>query len=699
MTMLPLNPFRPTRWEHQPDGKQLIWYTRTANHLADDKSIYVSGSRGSGKTTLLKSICWEDLAKNTSLRIQKKLEDFKSIGIYIRFPDHLTVAMSFVDWKATYPQAPSPELEFHRFFSLLVELTCCERALQACHELRSQTLLSLSPQDERQITSAFLNEFTRLNSFAESGTATFYELARLLRDVVREMNAASVRGTITAIDTRLPPREPGELLAFLIGRLSSATRLVGSETTRPSGFKFCLDDCEVLSTAQQVSLNTLVRNSKAPVSWVVSYVGSLFENSRTYLEQQPLTDADRRVISLDSRKDTDFRELCQAVVSLRLMFSVSEQARNARNVGDLKDFFPLETRLGSRNVNDLMEQMLRRSASPIATRLLENTKTVQLALERGGQRNSTASPPLYQTYVLLHWQGQSDAFKTSFNKVDESDLERRTLSVRDRAGEAWLRRKQNAALLHLASALKTKRIPLAGANIILSLSDGSIRDFLEILGFIYEGYAKKQKSIAYSQESLDRFALARTAIAADVQTNGIYKASSAYHAGVSARGERDFDVVLRLIEGLGRYTALLQSDHRDPSVLGRSERGVFQVRFETTRTDRSDDIAKRERTVLNVIRQAEIAGYVRMVEPTNQELDKDVKLGHILRFRLHRRLAPYYGFSYRGPYEPVAISASEIWQLCDRSSPVDPSLWADSMSSNPNTFDQSELSFDWDNES
>src|SRR6266436_1381508 len=181
MTRLPLNPFRPTRWEHQQDGKQLIWYTRTANNLADDKSIYVSGSRGSGKTTLLKSVCWEDLATNSSLRMQRKIEDFKSIGIYIRFPDHLTVAMSFVDWTKLYPKAPSPEIEFHRFFSLLVELTCCERALYASHELRSHSLLTFSPSEEKNITNAFIAEFPRLRSFAETGVTTFYELARLLR--------------------------------------------------------------------------------------------------------------------------------------------------------------------------------------------------------------------------------------------------------------------------------------------------------------------------------------------------------------------------------------------------------------------------------------------------------------------------------------------------------------------------------------
>ncbi|MDF0522028.1 hypothetical protein P0R31_32815 [Bradyrhizobium yuanmingense] len=694
MTRLPLNPFRPTRWEHQQDGKQLIWYTRIANNLADDKSIYVSGSRGSGKTTLLKSVCWDDLATNSSLRMQRKLEDFKSIGIYIRFPDHLTVAMSFVDWAKVYPDAPSPALEFHRFFSLLVELTCCERALHACHELRSQSLATFSPAKEKEITSSFIAEFPRLAHFAHAEAATFFELARLLRDIVREMNASSVRGTVSSINERLPPREPGEMLSLLVTKLSSAVRLAGVTPSRPPGFKFCLDDCEVLGTAQQVSLNTLVRNSKFPVSWVVSYVGSLFENSRTYLEQQPLTDADRRVISLDSRNESDYRELCQAVVSLRLMFSVSEQARTLRSVKEVSDFFPLDARLGSRSVNDIMEQMIKRSTSPTAERLARNAAIVQRI--RTGKINNATTPPLYQTYVLLHWQGQGEAFKTSFNSADEDDLERRAQSSNSPAGEAWLRRKQNAALLHLASTLGFKRLPLAGANVIISLSDGSIRDFLEILGFIYEAYTKRHKLDAYSQESLDKFALARTTIANEVQTTGIYRASSAYHAGVSARGERDFDVVLRLIEGLGRYATMLQSDRRDPSVMGRSERGIFQVRFEAAWSERVDAAARRERAVLNVVRQAEIAGYLRMVDPPNHDVRGDPRQGQLLRFRLHRRLAPYYGFSYRGPYETVAVSASEIWQLCDRSSPVEPMLWAEAMAAHPNMLDQRELSLGWD---
>jgi hypothetical protein len=162
-TAPPLNPFRPTRWEHQRDGYQLIWFTKTAELLAAEKSTYVRGSRGSGKTTLLKSICWEDLSKNTSLRMQRSLADFHHIGVYIRFPDHISSSISYAAWEALYPNAVHPELEFHRFFSLLVELTCAERALNACHELRLASLAIFSAGQELRLIDDLMAEFRTLH--------------------------------------------------------------------------------------------------------------------------------------------------------------------------------------------------------------------------------------------------------------------------------------------------------------------------------------------------------------------------------------------------------------------------------------------------------------------------------------------------------------------------------------------------------
>ena len=146
-----INPFRPTRWEHTRDDNQLIWYTSAAAILAGEKAVYVRGSRGSGKTTLLKSGCWEDLAKNASLRMQRSLGDFDHLGIYIRFPDHISASFSRNAWQSAYPNAPEPDLEYHRLFSLVVELTCIEKALSAIHELRVLNMLTTSPLQELDV--------------------------------------------------------------------------------------------------------------------------------------------------------------------------------------------------------------------------------------------------------------------------------------------------------------------------------------------------------------------------------------------------------------------------------------------------------------------------------------------------------------------------------------------------------------------
>lgn len=688
MNPAPLNPFRPTRWEHQRDGYQLIWFTKTAELLAAEKSVYVRGSRGSGKTTLLKSICWEDLAKNTSLRMQKSISDFSHLGIYIRFPDHMSSAVSFDNWPDIYPSAPDPSLEFHRYFSLLVELTCAERALIACHDLRVNAFLEVSPDQELALARGILSEFPPLQDFADESPKTFSQLSRLMRSVVRQMNEAAGRGQIRAMNERLPGREPGELLAYVTGQLSACIRLITPIGRTQPAFKFCLDDCEVLSLLQQKSLNSLVRTSQFPVSWVVSSVGAFYDSTETFLGQQPLTDADRRIVSLDDRGDEDFRELCQAVVSLRLLFSMSESARVSHANKPLADFFPLHARLGRRGVNDMMTVIAQRSASPMAKQLVSIAdrfrKLVDGTFGEGGESARTRDLPLYQTYLLLLWQGREDSFKVAFDSHDEAKLAAYSSNYNAPGFQAWMRRKQRGVLLHFAAALGFRRLPLGGAAVIVSLADGSIRDFLEILGEIYAAYVKDHRLDLGDVVSLERFAASRTQIGWDTQTSGIYKASEAYIDGVSGRAERTADAVLRLLEGLGHFTSILQSDPNDPTVLGRAERGVFSVRFNSpTRSYIGDAAPSREQAVWKAIRQAEIAGYIRTTETRSSDASRASgepdHHGRTISFRLHRRFAPHFRFSYRGAYEVVTIAATDLWALCDESVPIDSKAWAAEM--------------------
>lgn len=688
MTAPPFNPFRPSRWEHQRTGRHLIWFTDTAETLSGDKSVYVRGSRGSGKTTLLKSVCWDDLTQNESLQMQRKLSDFDYLGVYVKFPDHISESLSRSDWGTLYPNAPDPELELHRFFSLAVELVCAERCFTACHQLRLGEQFAISPADEFAIVSELLVEFPALAAFAGVEAKTFMSAARTCRNIVRQMNEACGRGQVATLDSRLPPREPGEILTFIADLLFARGRVRSNAGDKQVGLKFCLDDCEVLSLSQQRSLNTLVRKSRHPLSWVVSSVGSFYETSETFILQQPLTDADRRVVTLDTRDEGEFKVICQAVLSLRLLFAVSSEVRESYD-GRLEDFFSLPKRLGYKRVNDLMATMVRRSTSPIARAVADAAEALAAALRNRSAKLADkynaeeGMLPYYEAYILVHWRGREDAFATSFDGEDIARLQSYAELFGDAGFEAWLRRKQRAALLHFAAKIGFRNLNLSGWSIVVGLADGSVRDFLEIMGEIYEAYCRRQPDIS-GVEALDRFARSRTVIGVPVQSKGIYTASSLYLTGISSRSELDASAVTRLLDGLGTLTTLLQSRHDDPSVLGRAERGVFSVRFfRDSSTVQPPQEASPDREIWSIIRQAELAGYIRTIDlrvaPGGPLRSPGEPRPRIIGFRLHRRFAPYFGFSYRGAYEPVSLQVEDLWPLCDRMRPADPKVWAGQM--------------------
>lgn len=673
MTDITLNPFRPTRWEHHRDGRPLIWFTATAEKLCGDKSAYVYGSRGSGKTTLLKGICWEDLSHNESLRLQRRLADFPHIGIYIRFPDHVSASMGVEDLAVLFPNAADARLEYHRFFSLAVELICAERTLEACHALRLIESLVFQPNQELRIVEEFTQEYPEFLNFSPQRPKTFLDLARNLRSVVRRMNEACGRGTILKLLDELPAREPNQLLSFITEYIADVVRVRSQFGERPTTFKFCLDDCEVLSSLQRKTLNTLVRLGRSPISWVISSVGDAYDDSETYIETQPLTDADRRVVSLDERASDDFRDLCQSVVSLRLLFSLPPERRADVAAEKVASFFNLDRRLGNLDVDDMMGLLIKRSSGPFAKQVKSAAERLLRAIRRASPKAARKYQygrlPLYQAYILLHWRGREEAFKSHFTIDDVDRLDDYGTRSLEPAFQAWLRRKQQNALLHFAASIRS-RVPLAGANTVVSLADGSIRDFLEIMGEIYEAWVRNLKLDRAAVSTFERFATATSKIGVPVQANGIYGASATYFAGISHRSEIDADVISRLVGGLGHLTAQLQSNPSDPRVFGATERGVYVISYQG-----SD--AFREQGAFAAIRQAVLAGYLRPIEtPKAIRAAQPAGVSRAIAFRLHRRFAPQFRFSFRGAYEVVRLTSLEIADLCFDADAGSPFAWA-----------------------
>lgn len=680
MTAGAINPFRPTRWEHHVDGRPLIWFTEEAEELSAEKSTYIHGTRGTGKTTLLKGICWEDLCFNESLRMQRKLADFKNIGIYVRFPDHISASMSFTDWAAIFPMVQNPEYEFYAFFTAAVEAICIERVADACHNLRELGEIDITAVQELQLVADFIGEFPAISRFGSRAPATFLDLSRCLRLMVSAMNRACGRGTVGELVDELPDREPYRMLSYFAERASAAIRLKTSLGPQTVGFKFCLDDCEVLSGLQRKCINSLVRLSRAPCSWVVSSVGGGRDDSETFIESQPLTDADRRVISLDGRDETAFRQLCQSVVSLRLIFSLPNDSRPTLNQTELSSFFDLQQRLGRWDVNDMMGNLVSRSARP-ATAILESGARKLLGLMRKKRKrvptrydDNEGRLPFYEAYVLMLWRGREESFKTSLEPADVEKLATFVDSFGQPAFEAWLRRKQRGAFLHFATSLGVRRLPLAGANIIVSLADGSIRDFLEIMGEVYEAYVTAKKWDPKERGNLARFTASRTPISNSIQTHGIYAASESYFEGVSRRSEIDTDVISRLLAGLGEYTSTLQTNPNDPRTLSTTERGVFYVDYASLIG--SEGLSASARFVNAAIRQAELAGYLRPVEIRRHQLQHIDGQFRSVAFRLHRRFSPKFRFSYRGAYEGVPLDPQDLAVLCLGGATVTARDWA-----------------------
>nr|WP_265517936.1 hypothetical protein [Nitratireductor luteus] len=679
-------------------GRPLIWFTTTHDDLTGDKSVYVYGGRGVGKTSLLRGICWEDLCHNESLRIQRKLSDFQHIGVYIRFPDHISASMSHRAWEAMFPQSPDPILLFHRFFSLAIELTCIERTLDACHALRMAGAVTYQPSQELRIVEDLVREYPEHATFAGEAPRTFAELARTARTIVRRMNAACGEGAVAGFLSQLPSREPYQLLSFLVERLGETVQMVTQFEPRQVSFKFCLDDCEALSPVQRKSLNTLVRLSRAPVSWVISSVGAVLDDSDTFIEAQPLTDADRKVLLLDNRDTADFRSLCQSVVSLRLLFSLPDDLRQVHTPDDVSGFFDLNQRLGTRDVNDMMWQLVRRSHRPLAGQVRLAAERLYHAIRKTDPKSArkfdvkAGRLPYYEAYLLLHWRGREDAFTPTFNESDIGRLDGYGTIYADQAFNAWLRRKQQNALLHLAASLRSRRIPLGGSNVIVALADSSIRDFLEIMGEIYEQYVTNHKFNRSDPVSLVRFATSRTPISWQIQNDGIYAASESYYLGMAARPDIDSDVVARLVSGLGSFTAFLQSNPGDPRVFGAAERGIFLIDYPSAT---SPQVNEEGMYVSAAIRQAVLAGYLRMVEtPRALRAVQADQVSKPIAFRLHRRFAPHFRFSYRGAYEAVRVSPRDLYSLCLRSEDMSPFSWAKTMAGISGRFgDQISLPF------
>jgi hypothetical protein len=244
--------------------------------------------------------------------------------------------------------------------------------------------------------------------------------------------------------------------------------------------------------------------------------------------------------------------------------------------------------------------------------------------------------------------------------------------MKAKSQQAWMRRKSVGAMLHIANRLGFRRLPMSGVSVITSLADGSIRDFLEIMAEIFDRFSKDRGTLA-AEEVLEKFARSRTKIAAKTQTDGIYASSEAFYDGIGILTDSNAEAVMRFITVLGRLTHHLQANFEDPSSLATAERGLFFI--DPARTYPAN--ASQIELINQIIHRAELSGYLRATtSKRGTNSGEDVAAPKISGFRLHRRFAPRFMFSYRGAYEPVKLTEDMLYQICIGSPDVDADEWA-----------------------
>jgi hypothetical protein len=580
--------------------------------LEASKSTYLVGSRGTGKTTLMKALSWEEQLSNPFLREQLtgNIATRRYIGLYLRAPTHQSV--SFSKWM---PAAAS-HLKA-AVFSLYIDLLWLEGLIDAVTTLCHRRLLRFPAAAEYSVTAGVLTKHPELMSLPDhTGKLTLKRFGALLHSRRRELENYAVSNlTVSPADlARLfPLGQIGDLGRSVGAAMESLCRehsTVGKG--EPWSFKVCLDEAECLDSLHRLVINTAVRLTGAPVSYVVSYVRPIREMTETLIPNLTLQKADREVLQLDEMYDDKaFMRLAEGVSTVRI-----------QHLSGMKDStFNTESVLGRLDINALLSGILQASEDPQAQQLLALANELAPRLktgETGDEEPESNQPPIYQAYII-------DRLTLPL-PTDASTKERRAQA------SAELRKRMVAAYLCICSQMN-QQVRYAFAEMVLQMSDKCIRDYLD------------QMHEIFIKAGLEVAAFTTTQVALDIQDSALKSASKKKKEHIPSSGVGSPAETQRIVDALGQLTARLQTTLRDNRGLRSSERGLFVLN-----TNTGESVLE---AVRRLLKEAAEAGFLRIVE---EGLDQ-------WQFRVHCSLAAAYGFSYRGAYYSTRLRLPEVVAL------------------------------------
>jgi hypothetical protein len=583
---------------------------------------------------LLKAINWRERLHNPTVRDQLGSSAPDYVAIYFRLPDYLASAIGLIDWAKAFPESPSPEAVGHTLFAQLIEFVSAQLLCEAIASLRAASRFHYSFEQEQALTLGLLSRYPALRVNRPEACHGLDDLSVVFRDAHQRLNVLMTRGLLGQALEHVLPTQPGVFINDLATSMRELACTEEGVCSPDFHVKICIDDCETLKPLQQRFLNTMVRNSRHPLFWVISFVSVDYDSTNTIQHNQTLSDADRAQLHLDEIDGKQFYRLCESVALLRIYYSDS----SSQNVPlrDLpRDYFRLISLLGALNVNEALIEAGKHSLSNEFAALIERSRKSAFAPKR-------QAPPIYETYVL--------------EKLGE-----RLQDASDKVFDAYMRRKQMAGLLAIFSEFRLSRIPYVGARTIINMADTCIRDYLEIMGAVFE-----EAVVRGELSTLSDLQRRSRPLSADTQLEGVRASSKAKFDGIRNNFERDATEAERALELIGKLTARLQSNHASTSTLSTPERGNFHFDVEALARARTPH-ADRGLFITRLLRRCEADGLLR---PARQGLVGEGHDEQDLTFHLHRRFAAHFGFSHRGPYGVLKMPMEEFAEVCDATSDV-----------------------------
>ncbi|TIP27752.1 MAG: hypothetical protein E5X67_14130 [Mesorhizobium sp.] len=665
------NPFGPNRIEYE--SRPVLWFSKKAATISKAaKPVFVAGTRGSGKTSILRSMSTLHILDDRKL--EEQIGSLDWYGVFFQLNETFSPLID----NAVLSLVPEPirldpvAVKNRHFviFSHYLELKIVERLLETLSSLRRESHLVYSATDDRNVALRINRDVLHFLKF--EGKRDFFGLDELTSLVSRYIERCFNAFFMGRRETDSPffATDPGSVLSRVVSAVSPLISGPAFAADHPIKFKIMIDDCEVLTPLQQQFLNTIVRKTRGEVKWVLAYIGGLYDTIRTVIPGQSLSNADRDVENLDSATDKEFAYLCQNVASLRLFYALPDKMREGLKINDPLTAFSLKRRLGVLSLNQIIERVIE-SASPESSEGRQKLIRIAEDAREFFDLNMTRSQ-LEQLAPNLKARPYVEGLALS--QIPKEERERRGSPIDVKAFQRIIARKQSWAFLEACRILRLHEYPYVGHQIIVQLSDLCIRDFLDIMGEIY---ARVVGGNASHILVLD-FINSDTEIPIEQQRRAVTSASEKKLQGLESLAQPFEEESVRMVRALGRLTAKLQTELDENELIGTTERGLFRINRGDVRS-LATKMELPDSKIDEVLKRAEKDGFIREVSD-RRKLESPYQNPDAteVTVRLHRRFAPHFRFSYRGPYETNVLPAGRVIELLLTRTQT-PEDWADAV--------------------